>query len=77
MFSTPYRRRIAYFMDPEIGNFYFGQNHPMKPYRLAITHNFVLNYGLDNYMQFYKPHRATVEELKAFHSSDYIDYLYR
>jgi len=27
--------------------FYFtGTNHPMKPHRIAVTHNLVLSYGL-------------------------------
>ena len=38
--------RITYFHHPKVGNFYYGQGHPMKPHRLALTHNLVLNYKL-------------------------------
>ena len=45
------RPRVAYFYDPEVGNFHYGQLHPMKPHRIAVTHSLVLNYGLHKKMQ--------------------------
>lgn len=39
------KRRISYFMDSNMGGFYYGQHHPMKPHRLAMTHNLMLAYG--------------------------------
>lgn len=29
--------------------------HPMKPHRLSLTHNLVMNYGLDKHMKVQKP----------------------
>lgn len=43
-FST--RRKVGYFYDPDVGNFYYSQNHPMKPHRMRLTHNLLLAYGL-------------------------------
>lgn len=40
------RNRISYFMDSNVGSFYYGQHHPMKPHRLAMTHNLMLAYGM-------------------------------
>ena len=40
------KRRVSYFYDPEVGNFHYGANHPMKPHRLALTHDLVIGYGL-------------------------------
>ena len=37
----------------EFETFYFGQNHPMKPHRLAMTHHLVLGYGLHEKMEVY------------------------
>jgi hypothetical protein len=37
----------------EFAQFYFGQNHPMKPHRLAMTHQLVLGYGLHEHMEVY------------------------
>ena len=51
--------------------------HPMKPYRLAMTHSMILSYGLHNKMLVYRPHRATREELTQFHTPEFISYLYR
>ena len=70
------KRRIAYFYDPNVGNFYFGSHHPMKPYRLAMTHSLVLNYNLHKDMTVYCPRRATRAQLEAFHSPEYLDFLY-
>lgn len=37
----------------DVGNVYFGPNHPMKPHRLCMTHHLVLAYGLHNKMEIY------------------------
>jgi histone deacetylase 1/2 len=42
---------VAYFYDPEIGSYYYGPGHPMKPHRLRLTHNLVVHYGLANLME--------------------------
>ena len=70
------KRRIAYFHDPNVGNFYFGSHHPMKPYRLAMTHSLVLSYNLHKDMTVYCPRRATRRQLEAFHTPEYLDFLY-
>ena len=43
--------QVAYFYDPEIGSYYYGPGHPMKPHRLRLTHNLVVHYGLANLME--------------------------
>lgn len=37
----------------DIGNYYYGQGHPMKPHRIRMTHNLLLNYGLYRKMEIY------------------------
>lgn len=71
------RPRVCYFHDQDVGRYYYGAGHPMKPHRLALTHDLVLNYGLHKYMKVYRPHRATYEEMEAFHSKEYLDFLRR
>ncbi|OQV21621.1 Histone deacetylase 3 [Hypsibius exemplaris] len=68
-------KRVAYFHDPNIGNFHYGPNHPMKPHRLALTHSLVVNYGLDEKMDVYRPHRASQIDMEKFHSKEYIKFL--
>lgn len=75
--STASRPRVSYFHDVEVGNYYYGEAHPMKPHRLALTHNLILNYGLTKHMRVYRPRKACEEELATFHTEDYIDFLKR
>ncbi|XP_018019522.1 histone deacetylase 3 [Hyalella azteca] len=69
------KKTVAYFYDPDVGNFHYGPNHPMKPHRLAITHSLVLNYGLHKKLQVYRPYKANFHDMTRFHSEDYIDFL--
>ncbi|KAK4538382.1 hypothetical protein CDCA_CDCA17G4407 [Cyanidium caldarium] len=71
------RARVAYFMDHHVGGYYYGQHHPMKPHRVAMTHNLCLAYGLYRHMEVYRPRAAAAEECKKFHAADYIDFLRR
>eukprot|EP00727_Mastigamoeba_balamuthi_P012312 m51a1_g7703 putative histone deacetylase 3 (436) ;mRNA; f:80375-82252 len=68
--------RVAYFYDPDMGNFYYGPGHPMKPYRLAITHHLINRYGLLRHLDVYRPPRASRAELEQFHTPEFIDFLY-
>lgn len=47
----------------------------MKPHRIRMTHNLLLNYGLYRKMEIYRPHKATADEMTKFHSDDYIRFL--
>lgn len=44
---------FIYFILGDIGNYYYGQGHPMKPHRIRMTHNLLLNYGLYRKMEIY------------------------
>ena len=59
----------------KIGQFYYGEQHPMKPIRIKMSHQLIVNYGLYRKMDVYEPHWATVDELTNFHSLDYINYM--
>jgi len=71
------RPRVAYFYDPDVGNFHYGPMHPMKPHRLSVTHSLVLNYGLHKKMQVFKPYVASGPDMARFHSEEYIEFLQR
>ncbi|XP_012660056.1 histone deacetylase 2 [Otolemur garnettii] len=47
----------------------------MKPHRIRMTHNLLLNYGLYRKMEIYRPHKATAEEMTKYHSDEYIKFL--
>ena len=69
------KRRVSYFYDPEIGNYHYGQGHPMKPHRVRMTHNLVVNYGLYRKMDVFRPKLVSAAQLTIFHSDDYINFL--
>jgi len=75
--SSHSRPKVAYFYDPDVGNFHYGQLHPMKPHRIAVTHSLVLNYGLHKKMQVFRPYIANGPDMARFHSEEYIDFLGR
>ncbi|MCP9264369.1 Histone deacetylase [Dirofilaria immitis] len=59
--------RVAYYYDGDVGNYYYGQGHPMKPHRIRMAHNLILNYGL--YRRMERPHVATFEEMTKYHNN--------
>uniref|UniRef100_A0A2K5ZI19 Histone deacetylase 1 n=1 Tax=Mandrillus leucophaeus TaxID=9568 RepID=A0A2K5ZI19_MANLE len=56
------RRRVCYYYYGDVGNYCYGEGHPMKPHQIRITHNLLLNY-------------ANAEEMTKYHSDDYIKFL--
>ncbi|KAI5449191.1 histone deacetylase (class I) Clr6 [Naganishia albida] len=75
--ATVGAKRVSYYYDHDVGNFSYGIGHPMKPHRMRMTHNLVLNYGMLDHMQIYRPIRATKSQLTRFHTDEYIDLLER
>ncbi|KAL3997759.1 Histone deacetylase 1 [Acanthocheilonema viteae] len=67
--------KVAYYYDGDVGNYYYGPGHPMKPHRIRMAHNLILNYGLYRRMEVYRPHVATFEEMTKYHSNDYLTFL--
>lgn len=49
----------------------------MKPHRMRMAHNLILNYGLDKHMEILRPPRATRQQMTKFHTDEYIDFLSR
>lgn len=69
------KKRVAYFYDPEVGNYHYGPGHPMKPHRLSVTHSLVLNYNLHHAMSVYRPSPASSQDISKWHDEDYIKFL--
>uniref|UniRef100_A0A7E4VAN2 Histone deacetylase n=1 Tax=Panagrellus redivivus TaxID=6233 RepID=A0A7E4VAN2_PANRE len=70
-----FKRRISYYYDGDVGNYYYGQGHPMKPHRIRMCHNLLLNYGLYRKMEVFRPRPADMDELTRYHSDDYMLFL--
>ncbi|ETN46828.1 uncharacterized protein HMPREF1541_01017 [Cyphellophora europaea CBS 101466] len=66
---------VSWHSNPEVEHHHFGQTHPMKPWRLTLTKDLILSYGMHTAMDCYVSRPATKEELKEFHKDDYVDFL--
>ncbi|KAK8792853.1 hypothetical protein WA158_005017 [Blastocystis sp. Blastoise] len=69
------KRRVAYFYDNEIGNYNYGKTHPMKPHRVRMANQLIVNYDLHKYMDVFRPHLCNYLDLMHFHADDYINFL--
>lgn len=69
------RLRVDYFYDAQIGNFHYGEGHPMRPHRVRLTHHLMVNYGLYKHMNIFRPKLASKADMNAFHSDEYIRFL--
>lgn len=47
----------------------------MKPHRVRMTHNLVVNYGLYRQMEVFRPKPVSCTQMMRFHSDDYINFL--
>ncbi|PVU94195.1 hypothetical protein BB561_002738 [Smittium simulii] len=68
-------QRVAYFYDPDVGNFHYSPGHPMKPHRIRMTHSLVMSYELYKHMSTYRAAPATKREMTQFHTDDYVEFL--
>ncbi|GAA93406.1 hypothetical protein E5Q_00047 [Mixia osmundae IAM 14324] len=71
------KKAVSYFFPKDVGEYHFGERHPMKPHRLTLTNHLVMGYGLHQKMGVYQPRIADKAELQTFHDQDYIDFLSR
>ncbi|XP_022853055.1 histone deacetylase 19-like, partial [Olea europaea var. sylvestris] len=69
------KRKVSYYYDPEVGNYYYGQFHPMKPHRMRITHALLAHYGLLQNMTVLRPNPARERDICRFHADDYVKFL--
>ncbi|CAM8984260.1 unnamed protein product [Rhodiola kirilowii] len=69
------KRRVCYFYEPTIGDYYYGQGHPMKPHRIRMAHNLIVHYSLHRLMEINRPFPAEADDILQFHDPDYVDFL--
>lgn len=68
-------KNVSYHYNKDVSGFHYGPHHPMKPFRLMLTDHLVILYKLYEKMDLYETRAATKQELTAFHSSDYVEFL--
>jgi histone deacetylase 1/2 len=70
-----YGRKVAYFYDDNVPNYYYGHDHPMKPKRIGMTHSLINHYKMYSLLHVYEPAKASREDLCMFHTPEYVEYL--
>jgi len=77
-------RKVSYYYHEDIGNYHYGNMHPMKPHWMRMTDSLIKSYGMDQKLDWMVsfPHSQNIEsgyldefDLTKFHSDDYIDFL--
>ncbi|KAF2013885.1 histone deacetylase [Aaosphaeria arxii CBS 175.79] len=66
---------VSFHYNPHVEYHHFGSSHPMKPWRLTLTKQLVVGYGLEYTMDLYEPRPAGFDELAIFHDRDYLSFL--
>ncbi|XP_006281489.2 histone deacetylase 6 [Capsella rubella] len=69
------KRRVSYFYEPTIGDYYYGQGHPMKPHRIRMAHSLIVHYQLHRRLEISRPNLADASDIGRFHSPEYVDFL--
>ncbi|KAI9680976.1 MAG: histone deacetylase [Trizodia sp. TS-e1964] len=75
--ARPKGYTVSWHVNPAIEGHHFGPKHPMKPWRLTLTKQLIMAYGMHWAMDTYQSRAATKEEMANFHEADYLDFLQR
>jgi histone deacetylase HOS2 len=73
--ERPQGYNVSFHYNPRVEAHHFGSKHPMKPWRLTLTKQLTLSYGLQYAMDLFESRMATKREMAAFHSEEYLDFL--
>ena len=73
--EKPLGWNVSFHYNPHVEYHHFGSSHPMKPWRLTLTKQLVVAYGLEYTMDLYTPRPANFGELALFHDREYLEYL--
>lgn len=66
---------ISYFGGLNIGNFFYGNEHPMKPLRLMMIHDLIISYGMQNFLNFKHAPKISMASLSNFHNSFFVKHI--
>ncbi len=63
--APSFSAQVSYFYDPEIGNFYYGHGHPMKPHRVRMAHALIVRFGLYPHLEVRQCEHYALAALRA------------
>ena len=70
--------KVLYYYDDDIGNYFYGPGHPMKPHRIRMAHSLLESYKILDHLEIIDgniPNLDIEEHLIKYHTEDYIDFL--
>jgi hypothetical protein len=73
--EKPQGYNVSFHYNPHVEYHHFGSSHPMKPWRLTLTKQLIMAYGLEYTMDLYEPRPATYDEICIFHDREYTQFL--
>ena len=73
--ERPRSHVVSYHYNSAVEKHHFGRSHPMKPWRLHLTKQLVMGYGLHYAMDCFATQSALREEMAEFHKEDYLEFL--
>ncbi|KFY13202.1 hypothetical protein V492_03426 [Pseudogymnoascus sp. VKM F-4246] len=75
--KTQNTKRISYYYDEEVANYYYREDHPMEPQRIKMTHSLVTHTGIYKKLSILRAMPVSADEMKNFHAEEYVDFLER
>mmetsp|Transcript_7429 Transcript_7429/g.8406 ORF Transcript_7429/g.8406 Transcript_7429/m.8406 type:complete len:151 (+) Transcript_7429:4-456(+) len=75
--SEQMKKKVSYYYHPDVGNYHYGNQHPMKPFRMKMADSMIRSYKMDELMTDMNCFDESLEELDLtkFHADDYVDFL--
>ncbi|KAF2454552.1 hypothetical protein BDY21DRAFT_290979 [Lineolata rhizophorae] len=73
--EKPQGYKVSFHYNADVESHHFGKTHPMKPWRLMLSKQLIVGYGLQYAMECYQSLPATRQELARFHTDRYLDFL--
>ena len=73
--ERPRGHNVSFHYNSAVEQHHFGRSHPMKPWRLQLTKQLILSYGLQYAMECHESRFATRDEMVDFHNEDYLEFL--
>jgi histone deacetylase 1/2 len=71
------KKKTGYYYHKDIGNFHYGNLHPMKPHRARMADSMIKSYGIDENLIKMEPSEEFLEDfdMTRFHADEYVDFL--
>ena len=73
--EPPRTHSVSFHYNTRVEQHHFGRHHPMKPWRLQLTKQLVMSYGLQYAMECHESQKATRQEMEEFHRGEYLEFL--